>query len=178
METKRCTKCREVKSLDQFNRDSMGKFKRKARCKICTRKATLDWRNRNLERNRENSRRWIADNRDRHLERKRQYHKENADREKAYREEYAHVLWEARYRRRARAYGYEPRVSSFTKGELIERWGDSCAYCGGPFESLDHWPQIVSRGGEHSLTNCRPSCISCNSKSWREDFTPTRDEQG
>lgn len=164
METKTCTKCGETKPLDEYNRDSMGYLKRKARCRTCTRKATLDWRNRNLERNRENTRRWIADNKDRYLEMKRQYHRNNAEKEKAYREEFAHVLWEARYRRRVQGYGFVPVVESFTRDELIARWGPNCWHCKtGEFESLDHYETPVAFGGAHTLEACRPSCISCNS---------------
>lgn len=75
-----------------------------------------------------------------------------------------HVSWESRYRRRAKRYGFEPVVESFTKDELIARWGDACWHCGGPFEQLDHYVTPVALGGHHTLENCRPSCAPCNTK--------------
>lgn len=95
-----------------------------------------------------------------------------------YQAEYAannpHVAWEVTYRRRARKHGFEPIVESFTKEQLIDRWGSGCWHCGGDFEELDHYEVPVFKGGPHTLESCRPSCILCNRKSWREDFTPTR----
>ena len=181
---KTCTKCGETKPLDEYHRRKRAKDGRESRCKACKRAYKFEW---------------YATNRDAILVRHDEYRAVNSDtilaqrvayrsrpEVKAMRARYTaeykadrpHVGWEWRYSKRARAYGFDPRVSSFTMGELIEAHGDRCVHCGGPFESLDHYPQPISRGGEHSLTNCRPSCMNCQRYSWREDFTPTRDEQG
>ncbi len=40
-------------------------------------------------------------------------------------------------------------------------FGDCCAYCGGPYEHLDHTIPL-SRGGPHCPANLRPTCASCN----------------
>lgn len=38
-----------------------------------------------------------------------------------------------------------------------------CAYCGGPYECLEHrWP--LSQGGATSAANCVPACHACNDK--------------
>lgn len=144
---KTCSKCGETKPLDEFHKYKRSKDGRVPRCKDCRRAEASE------------------------------YHSQNRETLLAYKAEYyqsnPHLWWEYTYRQRARAYGFEPRVSSFTRGELIEAHGDRCVHCGGPFESLDHWPQPISRGGDHSLTNCRPSCMNCQQLSWREDFTPT-----
>ncbi|MFF0943715.1 HNH endonuclease [Kocuria sp. CPCC 205300] len=72
-----------------------------------------------------------------------------------------HLEWEATYRQRAHAYGNAAVVFTFTREELVDRYGDECAWCGGPFEELDHNVPVAS-GGPHTLENCRPSCGPCN----------------
>lgn len=91
----------------------------------------------------------------------------SSDYMRTYQAENMHLWWESDYATRAKRAGFEPVVESFTKDELIARWGDSCFHCGGPFEELDHWPVPISRGGHHSLESTRPSCQQCNAKSWR-----------
>jgi 5-methylcytosine-specific restriction endonuclease McrA len=52
-----------------------------------------------------------------------------------------------------------------TKKQFKEHWGtdtDCCAYCGGPYEALDHFVPIVSGGGTIA-GNCVPACKRCNS---------------
>lgn len=87
---------------------------------------------------------------------------------RAHREKYyadnPHVGWESQYRVRAKKFGFAPVIESFTRAELIAKYGDECAHCGGPFEELDHAIVPVAHGGEHSLDNCRPSCTPCNRK--------------
>lgn len=110
---------------------------------------------------------YYAENRERILEQGRQYYAENREqtieRTRKYYSENPHVYWESWYRRRAKRYGTEPVVESFTREELVERYGDKCAHCGGPFEELDHFPVAIVHGGAHTLENCKPSCAACNS---------------
>lgn len=106
-----------------------------------------------------------------------EYHRANREailsRKAAYAADSPHAIWEANYRRRSKGQGFTPAVESFTREELIDRWGPNCVHCGGPFESLDHYPQPINRGGAHSLDNCRPSCNTCQAHSWRPGFTAT-----
>lgn len=81
-----------------------------------------------------------------------------------YRAENPHIRWESMYRVRAKRFGFAPVIESFTLAELIAKHGDRCFHCGGPFEELDHAIVPVAHGGEHSLANCRPSCVACNRK--------------
>src|SRR5258708_3021504 len=50
----------------------------------------------------------------------------------------------------------------------LEAWAQTlryfhwkCAYCGGPFESLDHFIP-VHQGGWAGVGNCLPACLVCN----------------
>jgi 5-methylcytosine-specific restriction endonuclease McrA len=45
--------------------------------------------------------------------------------------------------------------------QRVEMYGGMCAYCGGPYEHLDH-VKPLNRGGPHMLGNLRPSCSKCN----------------
>lgn len=145
-----------------------------------------EWRSRNLEKvraisaayreaNREAIRAsdaaYYAENRERTLDRNAQHYWANRERyselRREYRAEKPHVAWEGSYRSRARKFDFEPAVESFTREELIGRYGNACHHCGGPFEELDHYPVPVLAGGAHSLGNCVPSCTPCNALSWR-----------
>lgn len=46
--------------------------------------------------------------------------------------------------------------------DVLNRYGWRCAYCGGPFESMDH-ARSLRRGGGTVATNVRPCCLACNS---------------
>lgn len=46
--------------------------------------------------------------------------------------------------------------------DALNRHGWRCAYCGGPFESMDH-VRSLRRGGGTVATNVKPSCVACNS---------------
>jgi 5-methylcytosine-specific restriction endonuclease McrA len=45
--------------------------------------------------------------------------------------------------------------------DRVKQFGGRCAYCGGPFEHLDHLVPI-SRGGTHAIENLFPACSPCN----------------
>jgi 5-methylcytosine-specific restriction endonuclease McrA len=75
-----------------------------------------------------------------------------------------HKIRNTKERRRLRLKGV--RIVDFSHDDLFLRlsvFGHACAYCGGPFESLDH-VKPIALGGLHILANIRPACRSCNSK--------------
>lgn len=137
MDSKTCTKCGETKPRDEFHRDKSKRDGSRSRCKKCVRAQKAEY----YSRNRDAVRAHYAE-----------YYQTNQ-----------HIYWEWRYRKRARAYGFDPRVVSFTREELVEAHGDRCVHCGGPFEHLDHYVTPVRSGGAHTLENCRPACARCNS---------------
>lgn len=162
-ETKRCTGCSVVKPLEEFHRDKSGKDGRRSQCKSCV----AEYAQANRERHTEYVRTWRASNPERNQENRRRYHAENRDRlleqMRKYRTENPHVDWQSDYRKRSRAAGCIPVVRSFTKADVISRYGDSCWHCpNGDFEELDHFPVSVIDGGEHTLENVRPSCKRSN----------------
>lgn len=181
-----CTRCGETKPLDDFAPEKRVKDGKSARCRECIREvwnenrdknsaAQKAYRDRNPEKMRDKARAYYAANKHKQKETRKAYRDQRREWMKdylvAYYAENTHKKWEGKYRNRARKYGLEPVVESFTKDELIARYGDACFHCGGPFEQLDHWPLAVVRGGPHVLENCRPSCAECNRISWRDEAT-------
>lgn len=107
------------------------------------------------EQDRAAKRAYYLSHRDEILQRTREWATVNSDAAQA-------NAWASRYRSRARRVGATVVVERFLKADVIERYGDHCAYCEtGPFEQLDHYVP-VSKGGPHTLENVRPSCVSCN----------------
>jgi 5-methylcytosine-specific restriction endonuclease McrA len=71
------------------------------------------------------------------------------------------------YRRR-HARKRASQIERFSGKQLAARmsvFGNRCAYCGGPFEEVDHAIPLA-RGGIHCLANLRPACRSCNRRKW------------
>ena len=156
MDSKTCTKCGESKPLDEYSKRKSSPDGVRPYCKACANAYNARYR---------------AANRDSILEWQRGYRVTNSERIRADKAEYYRraepsIYWEAGCRSRIKRFGIEARIESFTKADLVARYGNECWHCGGPFEQLDHYPIPVSRGGEHSLENCRPSCAACNHDSW------------
>lgn len=169
---KTCTKCGESKPLDEFHRDRSKSDGRLPHCRACKAAYRLVNRERNYRqfaeyraahRDEQSARnaRWVAGHREEIAE----YRATNRDRIEANRKRYvaAHpeISWRGNYRSRATRYGFDIIEEEFTKGDVIALYGDGCAYCGEPFEQLDHYVSIKN-GGPHTLANVRPSCTSCN----------------
>ena len=189
---KTCTKCGEEKPLADFTRDKSKRDGRRPSCRGCRasqRAESADrWRKYsaayyaehreqviadNAEYRAANgaeihARRaaWRAENPDKVRESNASFYARNQDEQRERARAWAianpHTSWESGYRVRARKHGHEPVVESFTRDDVIDRYGDACAHCGGPFEELDHYPVPVALGGPHSLDNAVPSCMPCN----------------
>lgn len=167
---KTCTGCSETKPLDEYHRHKRGKYGRRGKCKTCVsaydaeRNSQPELKARRAEYAKEwRSRPWVKEHR---AEYQSGYFATNAERLAAYNKAYftinPHVYWESCYRARAKQFGFAVRLEHFTKADLIERYGDKCFHCSGPFEQLDHYPLPVALGGSHDLENCKPSCARCN----------------
>jgi len=152
MNTKTCTQCSTAQPLDAFSKFRHSRDGLSPWCKACHRAYNAEYRARpeNREKAREAAAAWRAADPER-----------ARASEVAYRARNPHVRWESGYRVRARQYGVPVVVEHFTKSDVIERHGDACAHCGGPFEELDHQPP-VALGGTHTLDTVRPSCRPCN----------------
>jgi 5-methylcytosine-specific restriction endonuclease McrA len=65
--------------------------------------------------------------------------------------------------RRARRHGAHGHATPTQVAARVEYFGGRCAYCGGPYESIDHAIPLA-RGGTHWPSNLRPACMSCNAQ--------------
>jgi len=92
---------------------------------------------------------------------------QNAKREK-------HWLEVALVHSKLRAKKHEAHYENFNRHELKEYWDsngidiDTCYYCKGESGSIDHYVSF-QKGGEHVMSNCRPSCKRCNSMKFTKD---------
>ena len=77
METKACTKCKEIKPLSLFRVDSRLKSGRGSQCQKCTAVKALENRNRNIEKARTSFTNWQKQNPTKDTERKLKWAKEN-----------------------------------------------------------------------------------------------------
>ncbi len=162
---KDCSKCHEVKPLEEFPRGRTGRGGRRADCRSCV----AAYNHGRLEEGRESTARWRAAN----PEYTRTFHDENRERlnerRRAHRAANPHHDWGSDYRKRARKAGCIPVVRSFTKEELIAHWGNGerCVWCDGPFEEIDHlFP--VALGAVHAVETVAPSCSGCNGAGGRD----------
>lgn len=191
---KTCTKCSEEKPVSEYQRNRSRRDGLQSQCRACMaahyaanrvriRAQRAEHRAANRERIAAYKAEYRDANRDRLAAYAAAYQAVNAERIAAYKAEYQaanrerlaeyradnpHIGWESKYRTRAREFGFEPVIESFTRAELTARYGDACAHCGGPFEELDHYPVPVALGGAHTLDNTRPSCGPCN---WAQGAT-------
>ena len=175
---KTCSKCGEVRGLDEYHKLKASKDGRQSRCKECASRGAAEWYAANRDRALEQMARYRArpeikaHRAEYHAEHWAEYYEQNRDRRIAQSTEYheanPHVRWIADYRARAKRYGFGPVVEAFTRDDLIAQWGDACFHCGGEWSELDHFPVPVSRGGSHTLENARPSCLPCNRRAWAE----------
>lgn len=180
---KTCSKCKAEKAHEDFNRRSRSKDGLESQCRACRedywesiREARVKYQRSYYQANREvleaKKRARRDSDRGAYLEKERAYYAANrVDRvefAREYRKANPHSSWAAGYRKRARLFGFEPTVEDFTKPDVIDRYGDACFYCGGEFQELDHYVP-VSKGGQHTLDNVRPSCAACNLAKFQKD---------
>lgn len=150
-----CTGCGEPRHVSAYSRDARGALGRRAQCRACQVAYQADYYAANRDRERAYRADYRAANREGIAEYKASYYAANP-----------HVRWRADAAHRLRAHGFPEQAAraleqTWTKDDVIARWGSQCVYCGGPWEHLDHHVPLAA-GGEHSLEACRPSCASCN----------------
>ena len=187
--TKTCKTCAETKPVDDFYVNRKAKDGRQSQCRPCTKAYDAKWRTENREHRAAYEAKYRAANRERLLDYQAKYRAANPDRKTKwyaanrehvatynaqYRADSPHTYWEADYRSRARAFGFDPVVRSFTRDEMIAYWGngEKCIYCDAPFTEIEHLIP-VGLGGIHAVENVAPSCGPCN----RQNINTVRRER-
>ena len=161
--TKTCTRCKTVKPLDDFYVNRKAKDGRQSQCRPCTKAYGAKWYAENRERLLDYHAKYRAENRERRTAYGAKWRADNPEYNAQYRADNPHAYWEANYRSRARALGFDPVVRSFTREDMLTYWnnGPFCIYCDAPFTEIEHLIP-VGLGGIHAVENVAPSCGPCN----------------
>ncbi|AKC03077.1 endonuclease VII [Gordonia phage Gsput1] len=146
-----CTRCGQTKPRDEFHRSSASADGLLARCKACR----AEVHQQRAPKVREYRRRHRSEHGERLRTESAQYFRVNK-----------HKQWESEYRRRCRLYGLPIVIVSFTRGEVVSKYGNACVECGSPEWELDH-DVPVAAGGPHTIENVRPRCHPCNARKAR-----------
>lgn len=167
---KRCTRCKQEKPPDCFNRDRTRGDGLQARCRDCERDWNRAWRLANADQKRATSHAHYEANRDEILERHRRRYAENPEKKLR-----SNRAWQrantarvtdgaARYRARLRQ---APRVEKIDREYIYGRDRGICHICRRRVAArgftLDHLVPL-SRGGSHSHDNLAVAHLRCNSR--------------
>jgi len=136
----------------------------------------------NKEHRLEYSKQWQKDNKEQVAERKKQYREDNKERIAEYAKQYKqdnkeqileyNKQWQKDNKELVNAKNAKRRaikrgvtVENFTAQDVLDMWGTVCHICFDPIDLNDwHMDHVypLSKGGEHSLNNVKPSHPKCN----------------
>lgn len=180
--SKACTKCREVKPLEEFT-PGQGRYGRRARCRLCVRKPRKTTVLHKTDTHKECRKcgrilphRFFGSSgkslkghcRDCHGRMTSEWYSRNSEKVRAnargWRRKNPEIV---RYHRaKRRAFKASVLHIDFTADQLAQRavmFDDACWMCGESWTDWDH-VKPLSKGGAHCLANLRPACGSCNSR--------------
>jgi len=189
---KHCCKCKDF--TDDFNKNKSKADGLSTECRKCTKVYLENYRQQQdykekqkeyMKEYREDNKEdlaakhkiYIGNNKEADIKRKSDWYQKNSDKVKkriySYKDE--HKDQYRLYANKRIASKKTVMVENFTFDNIIEKYGDKCVYCSGIFEHIDHYVPL-SKGGEHTLENVRPSCARCNltkNNKMPEDFMKT-----
>lgn len=186
--TKACTKCEQVKPIEQFKKDRRRTSGYGQPCKECYLLYAAKYREDNREQINAGLRTHYANNRDKRIENSRAWANSNPERrlliELRYRQGHRQETqqrstdWGIRHPERKRLHKLTRRARTFNNGiflvkgaELTRLYSSNCFYCGSSSRiEADHIIP-VSRGGRHSIGNLLPACRSCNATKGNRTIT-------
>jgi 5-methylcytosine-specific restriction endonuclease McrA len=150
-----CSDCVSADNKKQYKANSVNVraavAARKKANPEAVRRRNRSYYRRNKARHAAHGRRWVLANRERRREVVRQWEQSH----KVYGRLKAAL-------RRARIRGLQVSVvSEAAVAARVAVYGGRCAYCGGPYEHIDH-VKPIKLGGPHILANLRPACEQCN----------------
>ena len=148
--SKACGRCKQIKPLADFNKQTRNRDGHSNRCRFCDNAASAAYRAKNPERVKEAVAKWKRKNSKRNSAINLRYKAKNRSKYS----DYAHA-------RRARQLGGGNFV--ILDKELKRIKEQPCFYCGSlENPTLDHIISLA-RGGRHSVGNLIASCAKCNS---------------
>lgn len=182
---KRCSKCGQTKSTDEFYNDSRRRDGKYSKCKDCHCNVTSHYYNNNIEKSKhiravyrkehlssfaESTRRYYTKNREVVLKRQRIYRQTHPEKERAKRHKYLHSLrgrWvklKVNQKRRTRQRNLPYRFTIYNWEICLEYWDYSCAYCGSKIKiHADHYIPLAKEDCPGTIPkNIIPACRRCN----------------
>jgi hypothetical protein len=187
MELKICFRCKKElpRNLDYFPSNKSRKDGLSPYCKKCLVEYKQEHRKKNKEQIRKHKQEYYLKakehiqeyqqaNREHILENKREHHRKNREQEKAYRREYLknnldkYRIWNKR--RSARIKGLQFNYSSEIWENAVKYFDNKCAYCGEEKPLQQEHFIALSKGGEYTVNNIIPACLSCNDSKRDSDF--------
>jgi 5-methylcytosine-specific restriction endonuclease McrA len=176
--TKKCRKCGETKSVEEFSFVRKGQPNRRARCKPCETAAHREWRLANLDRRAAYMRDWKARNAEkwdaymrawleRHPDYQLEWARSNIERLREYRTQWREENRELvrEYTRRHRARKLKAPYEDVDPIMVFVRDEGRCGICGDPVDlndwHLDH-VRPLSKGGKHLYENVQVAHPVCN----------------
>ena len=156
VESKKCSKCHEIKELDDFGKRRTAADGLTYLCKSCKK---------------EEQKKYIKTDSYKRSQKKSQdkYRKNNKNKAREYRRKYKETekgreyIKKYKHSRRSRDKGLIYTLTPNDWRECVEYFGGSCAYCGDTKGKLEQ-EHIVpsSKGGHYTKQNIIPACRQCN----------------
>ena len=168
MKEKRCSKCKENKSLTEYNKHKKNKDGLYYVCKECLSSRRIEYYQNNKDAFQERNEQWANKNPEKVKEiqhRRRQtpehkaYAKQWREQNKDYIKEYKQSLKGkySEYRQNAKNRNF---VFDLTFEQFQSFWKKSCAYCGAEIETIGLDRKISNTG--YTIDNVSPCCYTCN----------------
>jgi disulfide oxidoreductase YuzD len=182
MQTKVCTKCGEVKSLDCFGKAKLGLFGLAAICKSCRKELCKKHYEENKEAILKRVKKYREKNKDIIAEYMKKHREENKESIAEQKKEY-HQRLEVRVRRSLRNHNrrallkkLKGTLSDTEWSKMLDHYNHTCPCCGKQTElTMDHvvpvsWHDQYPEHVTNDVKNHQPLCKSCNS-SKRDHFS-------
>ena len=177
---KRCTKCKILKTLEEFDRCSSCKNGRRERCKECRKTEYQDNREEIIKRAKINyiknkpkiqkyKKEYAQKNKTKLSKKLKKYYKENKDRlrengKKYYQKNKDLFLIASRKRKALKKSSSDGTITKSSLEELLQKQNNKCHHCGCELDETKHLDHYIplSKGGIDSIINVVWSCARCN----------------
>ena len=203
METKKCTKCNIVKTIDQFGKEKNGKYGVQSRCKVCRAEIRKEQYEKNKVTEIEYGKQYRKDNQEKEKARAKRYRELNPEKVKESQKKYRETNPEkVKERRKNWAMANKELVNHYSKNHRdtrrefldIIKLEEGCQTCGynehpralqfdhiNPAEKLFNIAHLLTCSMDKLLTElekCRVLCANCHSiHSWQEQHWKSKDKE-
>ena len=203
METKKCTKCNIVKTIDQFGKEKNGKYGVQSRCKVCIAEIRKEQYEKNKVTEIEYGKQYRKDNQEKEKARAKRYKELNPEKVKESQKKYRETNPEkVKERRKNWAMANKELVNHYSKSHRdtrrefldIIKLEEGCQICGynehpralqfdhiNPAEKLFTIAGLLTCSMDKLLTElekCRVLCANCHSiHSWQEQHWKSKDKE-